>query len=261
MNSGELFQAGRLSEAIAAAIQDVKNHPENLSHRTLLFALLCFEGDLERAKNQLDVVGNQAALTEAPVYASLIAAEETRRKVFSEGLKPKFLEDAPPRLEKHLQAILRLKGRQFAEAAALLEEAESERPETPGKLNETAFDDFADANDLTRSIFEFQQGREYYWVAFDQVAHLQVVMPDPVRPRDLFWAPCQILLKGGSTQRGFTPVLYAGSHQAPDTSLRLGHGTHFHDAGGGVFRGEGRKQFVAGEADPTILDLTDVEFN
>lgn len=261
MNASELFQAGRLSDAIAAAVQEVKDQPGDLSRRTLLFTLLCFEGDLDRARKQLDVVGNQATLTEAPAYGNLIAAEETRRRVLTDGLRPKFFEQPHPRLEKHLLAICRLQARQFAEAQALLEAAEEERPETPGTLNGTAFDDFADANDVTRSFIEFQQGRDYYWVPFEQLAHLQVVLPDPVRPRDLYWAPCQLILKSGGTQRGFTPVLYVNSYQATDTSLKLGHGTHFHDIGGGVYRGTGCKQFVAGDADPTVLNLNDITFH
>lgn len=261
MNSGELFQSGRLGDAIATAIQEVKDQPGDMGRRTLLFSLLCFEGDLERARKQLDVVGNQAALSEAPAYSNLIDAELTRRKVLTEGMRPKFFEDAPARLEKHLQAISQLQARKFDEAHALLEAAEEERPETAGTLNETAFDDFADANDITRSVLEFQQGREYYWVPFEQLAHLQVILPDPVRPRDLYWAPCQLIFKGGQTQRGFTPVLYATSYQAPDTSLKLGNGTHFLNVGGGVYSGMGRKQFVAGEQDPTPLDLQDVTFN
>ncbi len=261
MHAGELFQSGRLSEAKAAAIQEVKDQPGDLPRRTLLFSLLCFEGDLDRARKQLDVVDNQAALTEAPAYVNLLAAEETRRLVLADGLRPKFFEEPPARLEKHLQAISRLKVRQFVEAHALLDAAEEERPETPGTLNGEAFDDFADANDVTRSFLEFQQGRDYYWTPFEQLVHLQILLPELVRPRDLYWAPCQLIFKSGGVQRGFTPVLYVNSYQATDSSLKLGHGTHFHDVGGGVYRGSGRKQFVAGDLDPTSLDLKDVTFD
>ena len=122
MHAGELFQQGRLSDAIAAAIQEVKDQPGDLSRRTLLFSLLCFDGDLERARKQLDVVGNQAALTEAPAYSNLLAAEETRRQVLADGLRPKFFEEPPQRLEKHLQAICRLQARKFDEAPSRIRE-------------------------------------------------------------------------------------------------------------------------------------------
>jgi type VI secretion system protein ImpE len=261
VNAGELFQAGRLGEAIAAAIQDIKNQPGDLPLRTLLFSLLCFDGDLDRARKQLDVVGNQAALSEAPAYSNMLAAEQARRRVFAEGLRPKFLVDPPPRLEKYIEAIGLVQARKYGHAKNLLDAAEDERVETPGMLNDTPFDDFADADDMTRCVFEFQQGQDYYWVPIEQMAHLQVVVPSPVRPRDLYSAPCQVILKNGMTQRGFTPVLYVDSYRESDPNLKLGHGTEFHDIGGGVYRGTGRKQFVAGEADPTPMDLTDVTFS
>lgn len=261
MNAGELFQEGRLQDAIAAAIQQVKDRPEDMSQRTLLFSLLCFEGDLARAKKQLDVVDNQASMSEAPAYLNLLAAEETRRKVFAEGLKPKFFDAPPARLEKHLQAICRYAAGEHAEAHRWLELAEEERPETPGMLNGVAFDDFADANDVTRSFLEFQQGREYYWVPFEQIAHLQVVLPDPARPRDLYWSPCQVILKSGKPQRGYTPALYVTSYQSSDVAYKLGHGTHFNEVASGIYRGSGLKQFVAGDGDPTVFDLKDVTFD
>ncbi len=261
LNAAELFQAGRLGEAISAAVEEVKDQPGDLSRRTLLFSLLCFGGDLERARKQLDVIGNQVALSEAPAYVNVLAAETSRRHVMSEGLRPRFLVDPPARIEKYLQALDRMRANQMTDAKSLLDAAEEERLELPGELNNVAFDDFADADDITRSVFEFTQGRDYFWVPFDQIAHLQVVVPNPIRPQDLYSAPCQIVLKNGVTQRGFTPVLYVDSFRESNANLQLGHGTEFHDGGTGVFRGTGRKQFVAGEADPTPLDLKDVTFS
>jgi len=260
VNAGELFQAGRLSEAIVAAVQEVKDNPGDLSCRTLLFSLLCFEGDLDRARKQLDVVENQVAMSEAPTYSNQLVAEQTRRKVIAEGLPPKFLVEPPPRIQKYLDAIGQIQARHHAEAKKLLDAAEVERQELPGVLNDVPFDDFADADDLTRSVLEFQQGQDYYWIPFEQMAHLQVVVPTPIRPRDLFCAPCQVVLVNGTTQRGFTPVLYVESYRESDANLKLGHGTEFNDIGGGIYRGSGRKQFVAGDADPTPMDLKDVSF-
>ncbi len=260
MSAVDLFQAGDLTKAIEAAIQEVKDQPGDLSRRTLLFSLLCFEGDLERARKQLDVLGNQVAMSEAPAYANLLVAEQTRRRVLNVGQRPKTFGQLSPRLEKHLQAICHIKAGKFDEAKQLLEAAETERVETAGTLGEVAFDDFADADDVTRSFLEFQQGAEYYWVPFDELVHIQVVLPDPVRPRDLYWAPCQLIFKTGDTQRGVTPAVYVNSHQSTAPNLRLGYETEFNDIGGGIFCGTGRKQFVAGDADPTVLDLKDVSF-
>ncbi len=245
---------------MAAAVQEVKDQPGDLSRRTLLFSLLCFQGDLERARKQLTVVDAQSTQTEAAAYLNLLASEESRRQVLHDGALPKFFVDHPARIEKHLTAIRRIKESHFAEAVRLLDEAEEARPEVPGTLNGMAFDDFADANDVTRSVIEFCQGRDYYWVPVDQLLQLQVVLPDPIRPRDLLWAPCQVFFKEDVVQRGFTPVLYVDSFMSQDDALRLGHGTKFDEVGSGVYRGVGRKQFVAGDADPTPLELKDVVF-
>ena len=110
---------------------------------------------------------------------------------------------------------------------------------------------------LTTSLVRFWK---CFWAPFEQLQSLQVALPDPIRPRDTLWAPCQLIFKDGAMHRGFTPVLYLNSHQAHDDVLRLGHGTEFHDSDTGVFRGVGRKQFVAGEMDVTPLELRDVTF-
>lgn len=259
MTASELYRDGQLDDAIAAAIQEVKDHPAERSRRTLLFALLCFAGDYERARKQLTAIDAQTTQSDAPAYLNLLAAEETRRKVLSDALRPKFFSDPPARMELHLQAICRLKEGNSSEAQLLLDRAEEERPEVPGSLGGSPFDDFADADDVTRPFLEVFVGSDYFWAPFEQLQSLQVVVPDPIRPRDTLWAPCQLFFRNGSLQRGFTPVLYANSHQSDDDSLRLGQGTSFEEIGG-VCRGVGRKQFVAGEMDPTPLDLKDVVF-
>ena len=99
MTARELFQSGQLDDAIAAAILEVKDQPGDLSRRTLLFVLLCFTGDFERARKQLTAIDAQATLSDAPTYLNLLAGEEKRRRVLNEGQAPKFLADSPARTE------------------------------------------------------------------------------------------------------------------------------------------------------------------
>ena len=54
------FQAGRLSEAVTAALAEVKARPGDTARRLFLAELLCFAGELERADRQLDVVADRA---------------------------------------------------------------------------------------------------------------------------------------------------------------------------------------------------------
>ena len=57
-NSNQLFQAGKLNEAVQALNAEVRNHPEDSKRRIFLFELLCFSGEYDRAEKQLDVLGS-----------------------------------------------------------------------------------------------------------------------------------------------------------------------------------------------------------
>ena len=77
MSVKELFQAGKLDEAVEAQIKQVKSKPTSTEFRTLLFELLSFQGQLERADKQLEVIAQQDenANWATQVYRNLIKAE------------------------------------------------------------------------------------------------------------------------------------------------------------------------------------------
>jgi type VI secretion system protein ImpE len=50
MNSRELYQAGRLDEAVQALGSELRNDPTDTKRRTFLFELLCFTGEYDRAE-------------------------------------------------------------------------------------------------------------------------------------------------------------------------------------------------------------------
>ena len=94
MKARALLQEGRVDEAIAALGVELRGDPTDIQRRTLLFELLCFAGEYDRAEKQLDILagqGQQAAMG-ALVYRSAIHAERTRQRLFSEGDVPA----APP---------------------------------------------------------------------------------------------------------------------------------------------------------------------
>jgi type VI secretion system protein ImpE len=49
MNARELFQAGKLTEAVQALVAEVRDNPTDPKRRTFLFELLCFAGDYDRS--------------------------------------------------------------------------------------------------------------------------------------------------------------------------------------------------------------------
>ena len=58
MSAKELFQAGKLNEAIEALGAEVRDNPTDARRRTFLFELLCFKGDYDRAEKHLNILAD-----------------------------------------------------------------------------------------------------------------------------------------------------------------------------------------------------------
>ena len=261
MDANQLFDAGRLSEAVAAQTQAVKSQAADVGKRTFLFELLCFAGELDRAERQLDVIAQQSVEAEAAaqVYRNIVHAERARRALLADGTRPAFLIDPPESIHHLLEAANRLREKNLAEAKAALDAAEEARPERPGKLNgEVEFDDFRDCDDLFGPVLEVFVGRDYYWAPVEQIATLEVAPPE--RPRDLLWAACQVTLTDGTMQRGYAPVLYPGSHEHENEQVKLGRMTDWQSPEDGPVRGTGQRMLLIGDEARAVLDLRMVEF-
>lgn len=90
MNAAELYQAGRLDEAITALGDALRDNPADARRRTFLFELLCFAGLYDRAEKQLDVLaqGDRDAQVGALLYRGALHAERTRQSMFEPGRLP-----------------------------------------------------------------------------------------------------------------------------------------------------------------------------
>lgn len=261
MSVKELYEAGKLSEAIEALTGDVKAHPSDARLRTFLFELLCFAGDLDRADRQLDVIGHQDAQAEAAVqvYRNILHAERSRRATYAEGEKPSFLSDPPDYVKLHLEALTLLHNGADADAKARLDESAASRPTVHGRIDGQAIDDFRDCDDLLAPILELIVMRDYVWLPLEQVRELDI--PAPERPRDLLWAPVRILLTDGRQQRGYVPVLYCGSHEHPDDQVKLGRMTDWKASETGPALGVGHRYFLAGDEGRALLEIRRLEID
>ena len=198
MNATEHYKAGNLSEAVAAATEEVKQHPTDTSRRGLLVELLCFAGDLQRADLQLDAMGHQdpQSMLGISMFRQLVRAEQARQQFFGEGRLPEFLDQPAPHLQCHLEASIRLREGHPSEAAELLEEAERQRPAVAGTSGDQPFEDMRDIDDLTASFFEvLTSNGKYYWIPMERVALIE--FRAPVRPRDLLWRRVHIVVRDG----------------------------------------------------------------
>lgn len=262
LGAKEHLEAGRLQEAIQAMNAEVKSHPADVDRRGFLAELLCFAGDLERADRQLDVLTEQdpKAAIGIALFRQLVRAELARRQVFAEGRVPEFLDQPSAGLRLHLEASIRLRENDPAEAARLLAEAEEQRIPVRGRCDGQAFDDMRDLDDLTASFFEVLTSTgKYFWIPIDRVVSLEFRAPE--RTRDLIWRRANMVVADGPDGEVYLPATYVPSGDEADDRARLGRVTDWIGGEGAPVRGVGQRSFLIGNESKAILEITQIEFD
>jgi type VI secretion system protein ImpE len=253
MTANDLYRAGRLADALAAQTQAVKDDPSNHAKRLFLFELAVFSGDLDKAGRQIAAIRyDDPELQMATVqYARLVEGERTRRRLFSEGVRPKVAGTPPDHVGKRLDALDLIRTGQSEKAAALLNEANAAALPT-ARVNDGAPAEIRDADDLFGSVLEVIAGNDYIWLAMEQVESIAV---NPPRfPRDLYWRPAR-LEAGGTTADVFLPALYPGSADAADDAIKLGRQTDWiGEEGQAPVRGLGGRLWLVGEEPMAITE-------
>src|SRR4051794_9666587 len=157
MTATESFKAGRLAEAIAAQVQEVKAHPGDNARRLFLFELFSFAGDLDRARRQIEAIRYDepelaAALTN---YKLMLDSEAPRRRLFWGGVKPEFLVAPPFHVRMRLDATINaLRDHRTVDASNLIFGASTASGAVSVLLNGTPYDSLRDADDLFSTVLE-----------------------------------------------------------------------------------------------------------
>jgi len=231
MNARELYQAGRLAEAIEALTAEVRSNPTDGQRRTFLFELLCFAGAFDRAGKQLDVLGQagQEAAMGMLLYRAALHAEQTRQMMFTTGPLPFSTRD----------------------------------PATvTGSLNGTPFTSLVDADPRIGGRLEVFAAGEYLWLPFEHVASIRIEAPK--RLRDLMWTPAIVrpnpAFKGGELGEVLLPALAPGSWQHADSQVQLGRVTEWHELPDGREAPVGQKLLLVDDEEVSLLDVRELEF-
>lgn len=231
MTAKELFQAGKLEEAVQALSVELRNNPTDAKRRTFLFELLCFAGDFDRAEKQLEALARDNAQTEmgALLYRAAIAAERKRQEVFTN-------KDFPPA-------------------------SPDGDPDIAGTLNGKPFTWIVDSDPRVGPRLEVFAAGGYLWIPFRHIERIHV--EPPKRLRDLLWIPARVstgpAFKAVELGEVLVPALtvFAGRH--PDNNVRLGRETHTEEVDGEVIPVGQKTLLVDGEEVP-ILEVRDLEF-
>jgi type VI secretion system protein ImpE len=228
MTARELYQAGKLDEAVQALNAELRNNPEDTKRRTFLFELLCFAGNFDRAEKQLDILSSASpeAMTGALVYRAALNGERMRREMFE---KKEYLTG-------------------------------STAHEPSGTLNGKPFEWMTDSDVRIGARLEVYAAGQYMWIPFEHIASLE--MQPPKRLRDLLWAP--MMLHTGPSFQGvelgevLVPVLAPFSFRHPDDAVRLGRLSVWEELDG-VEIPFGQKTFLVDGEECPILELRRLE--
>ena len=233
MTARELYQAGRLGEAVQALSAELRDDPGDAKRRTFLFELLCFAGDFDRADKQLEILAKDGpnAQMGALLYRAALEAERTRCEIFEKGAKPE-------------------------------EPADGLTSAVSGQWNGQAFSSIEDADPRIGPRLEVFAAGQYVWLHFADIASVDIAPPK--RLRDLLWAPA--MLNMGPTFRGrplgevLLPVLAPLSFREEDDAVKLGRVTAWRQLDSGESVPVGQKILLIDGEEVPFLELRRLEF-
>jgi len=262
-NPIDLFQSGKLTDALAAATNAVRNKPTDVGARSLLCELLCFCGEFDRAEKQLDATLQTDPQTMAGVslLKHLIRSELGRREVYRQGRVPEFLTIPTEAQKKRLEALLCLRNGQSADAARLVSEASELDVELSGDVDGVLFTEFLDLDDLLGPTLEvYTATGKYYWIGFEQIVSLEF---NPVEHlSDMLWRSAAIETVGDVNGRIHVPAIYEGSETSSDERIRIGRATEWKNGGAdGPTRGAGQREFLVNDDVLPIMQIQKLSFN
>jgi type VI secretion system protein ImpE len=230
MGAKELFQAGKLNEAVQALGAEVRDNPTDVRRRTFLFELLCFQGEFDRAEKHLHVLAgiNPEAQLGAVLYFSALHAERVRHDLFAKKEYP-------------------------SEPAA--------GNSRGGTIDGRPFETLEDADPRVGPRLELFAAGAYLWIPFEHIEAIEIQKPSKLR--DLLWVPALVRtgpsFKGTELGEVLLPVLSPFSFKSPDENVRLGRATVWQEQDG-VQVPLGQRLFSVDEDEVSLLDTRKIEF-
>jgi len=227
MQARQLFQAGKLDEAIQALGAEVRDNPTDAQRRSFLFELLCFAGQFDRAEKHLVILGTGSREAEmgALLYHAALHAERLRQDMFEKQSFP--------------QSAARIVG---------------------GTVNGRPFTSITDADPRIGPRLELFAAGQYMWMPFEHIESVRVEAPK--RLRDLLWAPAIVrpaeTFKGLEMGEALIPAIAPLTFRQTDSAVRLGRVTEWVDLDDGNQAPVGQKMLLVDDEEFPILELREL---
>lgn len=234
MTARELYQAGKLKEAILALNVEVRDNPDDVRRRTFLFELLTFAGEYDRAQKHLNILADKNAESQMGtiLYLSALHAEKTRKETFTKGDYPQT---------------------QPVDANA-----------TPRKvtINGTTYTTLTDADPRIGARLEAYAAGAYAWIPYAHIESIEIQPPKKVR--DLIWIPALVrtgpAFKMMEMGEVLLPALTWDASMDSDDLVRLGRVTEYYETDKGEVCPIGLKMLLADGEEFPMLEIRKLEF-
>ena len=258
MNALELYEQGRLSEAITAQQEELARTPDDHTARTFLAMLFLFAGEFDLATDAIEPIPTDARWEkDKRTFSELIASERKRWHAFDESIFPASDTEIPEHLHQRWKAMMSLFDSTPDNVIDCIDQADAFCPNLHGHVDGREFVGFRDADDFFASVIEVFEGGNYYWLAPEQVKRIQ--FPDMEGLREDLYREAILTRTDGRESRVFLPVLYFGSHLAEEEAIRMGLETDFFAIADGPLRGIGRRILLLGQEELTLPDCKQID--
>jgi type VI secretion system protein ImpE len=261
MNPQALIQEGKLTAALAALQDQVRNDAANPKYRIFLFQLLCVLGQWNRALTQLNVAGelDAATLPMVQTYREAIQCEALRGDIFKAVHAPLIFGEPPAWMALLLEAIKLDAAGDRVRADAARTQAFDAAPSCGGSIDGQRFEWLADADQRLGPVLEVIINGRYFWVPMERVGSIEFDAPTDLR--DTVWTPASFTWTNGAQTVGLIPTRYVDTLASTDEALLLGRRTEWIDQGAHGSHGLGQRMLVTDAGEYSLMDVRVIEFD
>ncbi|MEE4411136.1 MULTISPECIES: type VI secretion system accessory protein TagJ [unclassified Serratia (in: enterobacteria)] len=256
----QALKTSSLDDIFAQVLAQVKERPQDLKAREVLFKLYGIQGQWDKALLQLQTLAllDEGAQKRIELYKNLVFSEMQRMQVLTGERQAATLQgDTPQWMEKLQQANAEHYAGKAEEARISRQDAFELAPESAGKSDTLGeFSWIADSDSRLGPVCEFICAGGYRWLPFASLQQLSVTKPGDLL--DLLWVPSTIKV-AGDVYYGFIPARYP-VNQGDSQDCKLGLKTEWATLSDILFAGSGRKVLTTNLSEQSIMEVGDIAF-
>lgn len=261
MSAEQFLKDGDIAAALTSLKQLIRSDAANAKYRVFLFQILAVTGDLQKALDQLNVIGelDASALPMVQTYRETLACEVLRKEIFAGSRSPLIMGDPDDWIARLLQSLKLGAAGQWEQAEELRNDAFDMAPTTSGTIDGQPFEWIADADSRLGPVLETIVNGRYYWVPFQRIRQIDIEAPTDLR--DAVWLPANFVWSSGGETVGFIPTRYSGSELSDDNGVKLARKTIWQEPTPNTVLGFGQRMLTTDTGDYSLMDVRKIVFD